>query len=73
MRRPATLGKMLLFGLLALAMLPAQGRTLRAQVESVRTGVGSLQGVEMVLACATVLINLIADIVTVAADPRVKL
>lgn len=50
MRRPATLGKMLLFGLLALAMLPAQGRTLRAQVESVRTGVGSLQGVEVVLA-----------------------
>ncbi|OQM74349.1 ABC transporter permease [Manganibacter manganicus] len=32
-----------------------------------------VQGVAMVLACATVLINLIADIVTVAADPRVKL
>lgn len=32
-----------------------------------------VQGVAMILACATVLINLIADIVTVAADPRVKL
>jgi len=32
-----------------------------------------VQGVAMVLACATVLINLAADIVTVAADPRVKL
>jgi peptide/nickel transport system permease protein len=32
-----------------------------------------VQGVAMVLACATVLINLIADILTVAADPRVKL
>ncbi len=32
-----------------------------------------VQGVAMFLACATVLINLIADIVTVAADPRVKL
>ncbi|TIL60783.1 MAG: ABC transporter permease [Mesorhizobium sp.] len=32
-----------------------------------------VQGVAMMLACATVLINLIADIVTVAADPRVKL
>ncbi len=50
MRRPATLGKMLLIGLMVLATLPAQGRTLRAQVESVRTGVGSLQGVELVLA-----------------------
>lgn len=49
MRRPATLGKMLLLGLLVLAALPAQARTLRAQVESVRTGVGSLQQVEMVL------------------------
>ncbi|MBW8369102.1 MAG: hypothetical protein K0M70_14745 [Arenimonas sp.] len=50
MRRPATLGKMLLIGLLVLATLPAQGRVLRAQVESVRTGVGSLQGVDVVLA-----------------------
>ena len=50
MRRPATLGKMLLIGLIVLATLPAQGRTLRAQVESVRSGVGSLQGVEVVLA-----------------------
>jgi len=32
-----------------------------------------VQGVAMMLACATVLINLIADVVTVAADPRVKL
>lgn len=32
-----------------------------------------VQGVAMMLACATVLINLIADIVTVAADPRVTL
>ncbi len=32
-----------------------------------------VQGVAMFLACATVLINLIADIVTVAADPRVRL
>lgn len=52
MRRPATLGKMLLIGLLALLALPAQGRTLRAQVESVRSGVGSLEGVEMVLTWA---------------------
>jgi hypothetical protein len=49
MRRPATLGKMLILGLLLLAVLPAQARTLRAQVESVRTGVGSLQDVEWVL------------------------
>ncbi|MBY2923537.1 ABC transporter permease [Rhizobium ruizarguesonis] len=32
-----------------------------------------VQGVAMVFACATVLINFIADIVTVAVDPRVKL
>lgn len=32
-----------------------------------------VQGVAMVFACATVLINFLADIVTVAADPRVKL
>ncbi|NYT34099.1 ABC transporter permease [Rhizobium sp. WYCCWR 11128] len=32
-----------------------------------------VQGVAMVFACATVLINFIADIVTVAIDPRVKL
>lgn len=32
-----------------------------------------VQGVAMVLAVATVLINLLADIATVAADPRVKL
>lgn len=52
MRRPAKLGKMILTGLLvllALAVLPAQARTLRAQVESVRTGVGSLEKVDMVL------------------------
>ncbi|ARM90658.1 oligopeptide ABC transporter permease protein (plasmid) [Rhizobium sp. CIAT894] len=32
-----------------------------------------VQGVAMVFACATVLINFIADIVTVVVDPRVKL
>ncbi|MGR9179952.1 ABC transporter permease (plasmid) [Rhizobium leguminosarum] len=32
-----------------------------------------VQGVAMVFACATVLINFTADIVTVAVDPRVKL
>jgi len=32
-----------------------------------------VQGVAMVFACATVLINFIADIITVAVDPRVKL
>lgn len=32
-----------------------------------------VQGVAMVFACATVLVNLLADIATVAADPRVKL
>ncbi len=31
-----------------------------------------VQGVAMVFACATVLVNFIADIVTVAIDPRVK-
>ena len=32
-----------------------------------------VQGVAMVFACATVLVNFLADILTVAADPRVKL
>ena len=32
-----------------------------------------VQGIAMVFACATVLVNFIADILTVAADPRVKL
>ncbi|MFA1626471.1 ABC transporter permease [Rhizobium mongolense] len=32
-----------------------------------------VQGVAMVFACATVLVNFVADIVTVAIDPRVKL
>jgi peptide/nickel transport system permease protein len=32
-----------------------------------------VQGVAMVFACATVLVNFLADIVTVALDPRVKL
>lgn len=32
-----------------------------------------VQGVAMVFACATVLVNFVADIVTVAVDPRVKL
>ena len=49
MRRPATLGKILFFCLLMLAVLPAQARTLRAQVDSVGTGVGTLRQVEMVL------------------------
>ncbi len=49
MRRPATLGKMLLVGLLVLAALPTHARTLRAQVDAVRSGVGTLQQVELVL------------------------
>ena len=32
-----------------------------------------VQGVAMVFACATVLVNFLADILTVAADPRVRL
>ncbi len=32
-----------------------------------------VQGVAMVLACATVLVNFIADVVTVTLDPRVKM
>jgi peptide/nickel transport system permease protein len=32
-----------------------------------------VQGVAMVFACATVLVNFVADILTVTADPRVKL
>ncbi len=32
-----------------------------------------VQGVAMVFACATVLVNFVADVVTVAIDPRVKL
>ncbi len=32
-----------------------------------------VQGVAMVFACATVRVNFIADIATVAVDPRVKL
>ncbi len=32
-----------------------------------------VQGVAMVFACATVLVNFLADIITVAIDPRVKL
>ncbi|GAC1044788.1 ABC transporter permease [Rhizobium sp. No.120] len=32
-----------------------------------------VQGVAMVLACATVLVNFLADIITVSVDPRVKL
>ncbi|HVH02205.1 MAG TPA: ABC transporter permease [Amaricoccus sp.] len=32
-----------------------------------------VQGVALVFACATVLVNFLADILTVAADPRVKL
>ncbi|WP_449103538.1 ABC transporter permease [Pseudomonas veronii] len=32
-----------------------------------------VQGVAMVLACATVVVNFVADVVTVALDPRVKM
>jgi peptide/nickel transport system permease protein len=32
-----------------------------------------VQGVAMVFACATVLVNFLADIVTVTLDPRVNL
>jgi peptide/nickel transport system permease protein len=32
-----------------------------------------VQGVVMVFACATVLVNLFADILTVAVDPRVQM
>lgn len=49
MRRPETLGKILMLGLVLLAALPAQAGTLRAQVQSVSTGAGSLRGVDMVL------------------------
>jgi peptide/nickel transport system permease protein len=32
-----------------------------------------VQGVTLFFACATVAVNFIADLLTVAADPRVKL
>ena len=32
-----------------------------------------VQGVAMVFACGTVLVNFLADIITVTLDPRVKL
>lgn len=49
MRRPATLGKMLLCALL-FAALPSQAKLLRAQVDVVRTGVATLEGVDVALA-----------------------
>ncbi|GAB2505424.1 hypothetical protein [Arenimonas alkanexedens] len=49
MRRPATLGKMLLCSLL-LATLPSQARVLRAEVDAVRSEVATLKGVSLRLA-----------------------
>mgnify|MGYP006188872293 FL=1 len=49
MRRPATLGKMLLCSLL-LAALPSQAKVLRAQVDAVRSEVATLEGVSLTLA-----------------------
>lgn len=46
MRRPATLGKMLLCCLL-LATLPAQARELAAEVDAVRSAVATLEGVRL--------------------------
>jgi hypothetical protein len=48
MRRPATLGKMLLCSLL-FAALPSQAKVLRAQVDAVRSEVATLEGVRLVL------------------------
>lgn len=52
MRRPATLGKMLLLGLILMAAMPVQARTVRAQVDAVRAGVGTMQRVELTLVWA---------------------
>ncbi len=49
MRRPATLGKMLLCSLL-FAALPSQAKVLRAQVDAVRSEVATLEGVSLTLA-----------------------
>ena len=48
MRRPATLGKMLLL-ILLLAVPAAQAKVLRVQVDAVRSEVATLEGVDLVL------------------------
>ena len=50
MRRPDTLGKMLLWILLLLAAGPLQASVLRADVDAVRSGIGSLEQVTLRLA-----------------------
>lgn len=52
MRRPDTLGKMLLWALLLFAAGPLQAAVLRAEVDAVRSGVGTLGQVEVRLAWA---------------------
>jgi hypothetical protein len=49
MLRPATIGKMLLLALLLAAAAPSQSKTVRAQVDAVRSGVASMERVELVL------------------------
>lgn len=49
MRRPDTLGKMLLLGLLLAIAAPAQSRGVRAEVDTVRTGVATMERVELSL------------------------
>lgn len=50
MRRPDTLGKTLLLGLLLIAALPLQAAVLRVEVAKVGSGVGSLEQVDVRLA-----------------------
>lgn len=52
MRRPDTLGKTLLWALLLLAAGPLQAAVLRAEIDAVRSGVGTLEQVEVRLAWA---------------------
>ncbi len=52
MRRPDTLGKTLLWALLLFAAGPLPAAVLRAEVDAVRSGVGSLEQVEVRLAWA---------------------
>ena len=52
MRRPDTLGKTLLLGLLLIAALPLHAAVLRAEIAKVRSGVGSLEQVQVRLAWA---------------------
>jgi hypothetical protein len=49
MLRPALIGKMLLLGLLVAAAAPAQSRSVRAQADAVRSGVASMERVELAL------------------------